>query len=69
MARSTHRISELVGAVKAYSFMDRAVEQEVDVHEGIENTLVILAHKLRNITVRRGVRPGACRRCGRSGAG
>jgi signal transduction histidine kinase len=33
--------------------MDRAVEQEVDVHEGIENTLVILAHKLRNITVRR----------------
>ncbi len=53
VARSTHRISELVGAVKAYSFMDRAVEQEVDVHEGIENTLVILAHKLRNITVRR----------------
>ena len=53
VARSTHRISELVGAVKAYSFMDRAVEQEVDVHEGIENTLVILAHKLKNITIRR----------------
>jgi PAS domain S-box-containing protein len=53
VARSTHRISELVGAVKAYTFMDRATEQEVDVHEGIENTLVILTNKLRNITVRK----------------
>jgi PAS domain S-box-containing protein len=53
VGRSTRRISELVGAVKAYSFMDRAVEQEVDVHEGIENTLVILAHKVKNITIRR----------------
>jgi PAS domain S-box-containing protein len=53
VARSTHRISELVGAVKSYTFMDRAVEQEVDVHEGIENTLVILTNKLRNITVRK----------------
>jgi PAS domain S-box-containing protein len=53
VARSTHRISELVGAVKAYSFMDRATEQEVDVHDGIENTLVILAHRLKDATIRR----------------
>jgi PAS domain S-box-containing protein len=53
VARSTHRISELVGAVKAYSFMDRATEQDVDVHEGIENTLVILAHRLKDVTIRR----------------
>src|SRR5207248_1084639 len=38
---------------KAYSFMDRAAEQIVDVHEGIENTLVILGHSLRGITLRR----------------
>src|SRR5262249_23200744 len=48
IARSTHRISELVGAVKAYSFIDRAVEQEVDVHDGLENTLTILAHRLKD---------------------
>jgi PAS domain S-box-containing protein len=53
IAQSTHRISDLVGAVKAYSFMDRAVEQVVDLHDGLENTLVILAHRLKNATVRR----------------
>jgi PAS domain S-box-containing protein len=51
--RSSQRISELVTAVKAYSFMDRAAEQVVDVHEGIENTLVILAYRLRQATLRR----------------
>ena len=44
---STGRISELVRAMKEYTFMDRAPAQEVDVHEGIESTLVILGHKLR----------------------
>ena len=44
---STGRISELVRAMKEYSFMDRAPAQEVDVHEGIESTLVILGHKLK----------------------
>ena len=33
--------------------MDRAAEQEVDIHEGIEDTLVILAHQLKNITITR----------------
>jgi signal transduction histidine kinase len=40
-------MSQLVGAVKQYSYMDQASRQEVDVHEGIENTLTILAHKLK----------------------
>ena len=53
VTNSTQRISNLVAAVKAYSFMDRASEQIVDVHEGIENTLVILGHNLRGITVHR----------------
>ncbi len=51
--RSTRRISELVSAVKAYSYMDRAIEQTVDIHDGIENTLVILAHRLKDVTIRR----------------
>ena len=53
ISHSTERISELVRAVKSYSFMDQAPWQEIDVHEGIENTLIILGHKLRNVTVSR----------------
>ena len=53
ITHSTERISELVRAVKSYSFMDQAPWQEIDVHEGIENTLIILGHKLRNVTVSR----------------
>ena len=49
--RSAHRISELVTAVKSYSYMDQAIEQMVDVHDGLENTLIILAHPLRDMTV------------------
>jgi len=41
------RISNLVKAIKDYSYMDRAPVQEVDVHEGLENTLIILANKLK----------------------
>jgi signal transduction histidine kinase len=41
------RISQLVGAVKEYSGVDRAPEQEVDVHDGIEKTILVLGHKIR----------------------
>ncbi|HEY5640919.1 MAG TPA: ATP-binding protein [Dehalococcoidia bacterium] len=47
---STHSISELVAAVKQYSYMDRAPENEIDVHDGIESTLRILNHKLKQGT-------------------
>ncbi len=39
------RISELVGAVKSYSYMDRAARQQVDLHQGLEDTLTILKHR------------------------
>jgi signal transduction histidine kinase len=45
---STARISELVGAIKTYSYMDKARIQNVDVHEGLESTLTILHHKIKN---------------------
>lgn len=41
------RISELITAMKNYSYMDKAPLQAIDVHEGIENTLTILKHKLK----------------------
>jgi signal transduction histidine kinase len=45
---STRRIAELVAAVKSYSQMDRASWQHIDVTDGIDNTLVMLGHKLRD---------------------
>ncbi len=51
IARSTDRISELVSAVKAYSFRDQAMVQDVDIHDGLDNTLVILAYRLKSMTV------------------
>jgi signal transduction histidine kinase len=44
---STARISEIVAAVKEYTYMDQASTQSIDVHDGIESTLTILAHKLK----------------------
>ena len=44
---STRRISYLVQAIKEYSYMDQAAMKEVDLHQGLENTLTILNHKLK----------------------
>jgi signal transduction histidine kinase len=41
------RISEIVGAVKGYAYLDQAPVQRVDVRIGLEQTLVILRHRLR----------------------
>jgi signal transduction histidine kinase len=43
---SAERISEIVGAVRSYSFLDQAPIQPVDVVRGLEDTLVILRNKL-----------------------
>jgi signal transduction histidine kinase len=48
---STQRMSKLVGAVKSYAYMDRGGLVEVDLHEGLESTLVILGHKLKHTTI------------------
>ena len=45
---STKRISDLVGAIKEYSYMDQAAMKEVDLQQGLENTLTILNHRLKN---------------------
>lgn len=49
---STARISELVGAIKEYTYMDQAAVQQVDLHKGLENTLVILKHKLKKKNIK-----------------
>ena len=51
---SAERISEIVGAVRSYSFLDQAPVQPVDVVRGIEDTLIVLRSKLEpGITVHR----------------
>jgi signal transduction histidine kinase len=48
VGESTRRIANLVSEVKSYSQMDRASLQIIDVTEGLESTLVMLAPKLHN---------------------
>jgi signal transduction histidine kinase len=43
---STARVSNLIGAAKQYSQMDRAPYQVVDVHELLDSTLTMMAPKL-----------------------
>ena len=51
LAESTQRMSALVGAVKTYAYMDRGDLVEIDLHEGIDNTLAVLAHKLKHVSI------------------
>ncbi|MDQ1671669.1 MAG: hypothetical protein QOC98_231 [Frankiaceae bacterium] len=53
ITEATTRISNLVGAVKQYAYMDSSATQEIDVHVGLDSTVVILGHKLGAIEVRR----------------
>ena len=55
---STSRISDLVRAIKEYTYMDQSPIQNVDVVKSLETTLTILNHKLkRGVTVQRDYQP------------
>ena len=55
---STSRISELVRAIKEYTFMDQAPVQNVDIVKSLETTLIIMNHKLkRGVAVERNYEP------------
>ena len=65
---SAGRISELVAAMKDYSHLDKGPFERIDVHEGLETTLVILAHKLKKgVTVIRDYDRTLPEICARSG--
>ena len=52
------RIIEIVKALKSYSYLDQAPTQAVDIHEGLDNTLVMLRSKLKaGVQVRRDYAP------------
>jgi signal transduction histidine kinase len=44
--KSTARLSDIVKAIKSYSYLDQAPVQSVDVHAGLEDTLIILRQKI-----------------------
>lgn len=58
IGQGARRISEIVKALKAYTYLDQAPVQAVDIHEGIDNTLLILRSKLARLKVIRAYSPG-----------
>jgi signal transduction histidine kinase len=57
MLDSTARIFDLIRAIKDYSYMDQMPIQEVDIPQGLENTLAMLASRLRQVDVIRDYEP------------
>ena len=58
IGHGTQRISEIVKALKAYTYLDQGPRQTVNLHDGLDNTLIILRSKLREgVTVQRDYAP------------
>jgi signal transduction histidine kinase len=47
LSSAANRITTLVGAMKTYSRVDSSAMEHIDIHEGLESTLVILRHRLK----------------------
>jgi len=47
ISEGARRISEIVKALKTYTYLDQAPVQNVDLHAGLENTLVMLRSRLK----------------------
>jgi signal transduction histidine kinase len=57
LLNSTARIFDLISAVKAYSFMDRAPILEIDVPAGLDATVQMLQSRMANVEVERDYEP------------
>ena len=57
LLNSTARIFDLISAVKAYSYMDRAPILEVDVPAGLDATVQMLQSRMQNVAVERNYEP------------
>jgi signal transduction histidine kinase len=51
VAEGADRLSAIVGALRSFSHLDRAPVGDVDVHRGLDDTLVLLGHRLHGIEV------------------
>jgi signal transduction histidine kinase len=45
--RGAERIAELVKSMKSYSYLDQGTQQLIDIHDGIEDTLRLFSHRLK----------------------
>jgi signal transduction histidine kinase len=52
LAESTDQMGRLVKAIKSYAYMDRGEVVEIDLHEGLETTLTIMQHKLKQTEIK-----------------
>ena len=57
MLDSTARIFDLIRAIKDYSYMDQAPIQEIDIPQGLENTLTMLQSRLQHVEIERRYAP------------
>jgi signal transduction histidine kinase len=57
MLDSTNRIFDLIRAIKDYSYMDQAPIQEIDIPQGLENTLTMLQSRLQHVEIERRYAP------------
>jgi signal transduction histidine kinase len=57
MLDSTARIFDLIRAIKDYSYMDQMPIQEVDIPQSLENTLAMVASRLRKVKIIREYEP------------
>jgi predicted CoA-binding protein/signal transduction histidine kinase len=57
IGQGSSRISEIVKALKSYSYLDQAPVQDVNVNEGLDNTLLILRSKTKDIKIFRQYNP------------
>lgn len=57
LLNSTARIFDLISAIKAYSYMDRAPILEVDVPAGLDATVQMLQSRMTNVEVERNYEP------------
>ncbi len=54
IGHGAERVAEIVTAMRSYTYLDQAPVQNVNLHEGLDNTLIILTNKLKvGVTVRR----------------
>jgi signal transduction histidine kinase len=51
LQESASRMSDLVGAIKTYTYMDRGELVHVDVREGIDATIKVMGHKLKHTKI------------------
>jgi signal transduction histidine kinase len=47
ISQGAKRVSEIVGALKVYTYLDQAPVQSINLHDGLDSTLVVLKNKLK----------------------